>query len=471
MIDPKHIGEYVKSFQAAMQPNEDLLDIYDGNLAPHVLKDLEKQMSPRTFNQAKFRLSPINILPKIIDKLTNIYQTTVIRTVEAPGVQKDQEILDWYVKEGDVNATLNCANEMFNLTGATLIQPLTYDGKPFFRVVPVTRYALHSDDKMRPDIPTQVMLCYKQGEKDLYWVYTKDEIYAVDAYGNIQRDLMAETDNIEGVNPIEALTFTYINSSKYKLVPTPDVDALKIIKLLPVMLSDLNYAAMYQCFSILYGINVDEQDMTLAPNTFMRFKQDATNPNKPEIGVIKPTVDYPQVLELIQSQLSMWLGTKGIRSSSVGSLNPDNFTSGISKVIDEMDTYEAREKQVKHFMNGEQDLWDLVLKKMHPYWLQTGQIKDVGKFNLDAEISTKFTIQLPIQTRGAVVKDLQLEVASGFTTRARAIATLNPQLNAEQILELVKEIEEERNGVAEDQPGNTNDPETESEDTASGSDS
>lgn len=469
MINPKDVGEYVRSYANEMQFNIELMDIYEGNLSRYILNDLKAQMSPQTFKQAQFRLAPINILPKIIDKLTNIYQTSVTRLTDN---ESDQKTLDWFVDEMDVNNILNCANEIFNLTGAALIQPYANNSEPYLRVIGPGTYVPYSDSLVTPEKPTEIILCHKMNGRNIYWVYSDVAIYAVDDEGKILKDLMTQK-NMDGTNPIGKLPFVYVNSSKYRLMPCPDIDGLKIVKLLPLMLSDLNYAAMFQCFSIIYGINVDEEDLKMAPNAFWRFKSDLTNDKKPEIGVLKPQVDYTQVLSLIQSQLSMWLGTKGIRASSVGSVSVDNFASGISKVIDEMDTYEAREKQIDYFEHAEDELWELVLKDLYPYWIKTNQVKDIGSFSLDAEVEVKFTVQLPLQTRGQVVKDLQLEVAAGFTTRERAIAELNPQLTSQQITSLLQEIEMERtgNGVAENQPIDTQDPGSQPTDATSGSNS
>lgn len=466
MIKPTDIPGIVQNHMTSMQAYKQIMDIFDGNLLPYLLKEMQAQMSPATFEQAKFRLSPINILPKIIDKLTNIYQTTVMRNV-VEGTEADNEVLEWYVENMDANTEFNSANELFNLANATLIQPYVYNGKPYIREIPPDKYILLSRNPVQPYIPTDIILSYCYNGKEVFWVYSDDAIYAVDLQGKVLTDLMAQNNILDMVNPIGRLPFTYINSAKYKIKPCPDADMLQIIKLLPVQLSDLNYAAMFQCFSIIYGVNVDEEDLKMAPNAFWRFKSDATSDKTPEIGVLKPQVDYSQVLQLVQSQLSMWLGTKGIRASSVGQLAAqDNFASGISKVIDEMDTYEAREKQVGYFTKAESQFWDLVLHSLHPYWLATGQIQNVGQFSPTAQVKTTFAVQLPLQTRGQVVSDMKLEFESGFTSRKRAIQQLNPQMTDDEVEQLMQEIEDEsatdekylnagvNNGVAASQFGN-----------------
>lgn len=474
MIDPKNVKKVVDAYAKTLCFNRDLLDIFQNNLAKYIIEEIRKQMSIETAAFAIARLSPINILPKVIDKLTNIYQTPVIREMNG-GTEKDQKILDFYEKEMKVNSAMDRANEIFNLTnGACLVQPFLYKKKPRLRAIKPDTYVPYSDDPTDPTIPTDIILVFKGADdKPYYWVYNAFYIYCCDEDGNYLNDKMMAngmydelTGTVNTVNPLGTIPFVYINSSGYCIAPSPDEDGLQIIKLLPVMLTDLNYAAMFQSFSIVYGINVDEEDLPNAPNAFWRFKKDPTTDASPTIGVLKPEVDYSQVLSLIESQLSMWLGTKGIRASSIGKLGPENIASGISKIIDEMDTYEAREKQVIEFQGGEEQLWDLTLQKLNPYWIATGQMDNVGIVTPTATVSTKFTTQLPLQTRGQVVIDLKTEVEAGFISQRGAIKMLNPDLTDKEIDELIAEIEAEikplpkgnANGLAENELGNPGGP-------------
>jgi hypothetical protein len=84
-------------------------------------------------------------------------------------------------------------------------------------------------------------------------------------------------------------------------------------------------------------------------------------------------------------------------------------------------------------------------------------------------VTTQFAVQLPMQSRGQVVKDLALEVESGFISRKRAILKLNPELKEQDVMGIMKEIDEERvaHGMAEDEPGNPEGSETSTESTTS----
>lgn len=450
MLNPKLVTHLVSSHAQYLKYNCELIDIYEGNLQPYVVKTLADQLSPQSFDQACHRLIPINVLPKIIDKLTNIYQTSVVREV-LDGRESDKEVLAWYEEKMNVNAEFNCSNELFNLCKSALIHPYIHNGVPQMRIILNDKFVLYSDDPVQPNIPTHVILLYgKKNGKDLYWVYSKDEFYIQDSEEKIDYEEMAKY-QLDGTNPYGVLPFTYVNESKYRLMPKQDTDTYKIATVLPAMLTDLNLAAMFQCFSIFYGIDVDSENIKFAPNAMWFLKSDAVAQTEPKIGTLKPEVDYNEVLNLIQTELSMYLGTKGIRASSIGNLTPDNFSSGISKIIDEMDTYEARQKQVNFFTQGEKQFWDMLLNHMHPYWVSQGMIENKTLFTPTAKVVTKFAVQLPMQSRGVVVTDLKNEVAAGFISRKKAMMRLNPELTESDVEALITEIEEERNNGEETQ--------------------
>jgi hypothetical protein len=450
MLTPKDVHQLALEHAAYLGHQHKMLDILEGNLTSYILDDLKAQLSLQSFMQVAHRISPINILPKIIDKLTHIYQTGVSRRVEG-GTETDAELLAWYEKEGSINVSMNDSNEFFNTCQSSLIYPYTYKGKPKLRVIMNDRFIVYSNDTMNPEIPTDVILLAGKDSngKQLYWVWSADGFYVSDSEEKRRPDIMSEMGNVDGVNPFGVLPFVYVNGSRNRLTPPADVDTYRMVKLVPVMLSDLNLAAMFQAFSIVYGIDVSDENLKFAPNAFWNIKSDATSDKKPEIGTIKPTVDYPQVLSLIESELSIWLGTKGIRAGAVGSLSDENFASGVSKIIDEMDTFEARQKQVEIYTKAEQDLWILITKHMHPYWLQTGQLEGVtAQFSVGAEVVTKFPVQLPAQARGVAVRDAKEEYAAGFITRKHAIMRLNPEMSDEAAEAYMAEIDAERGVVA-----------------------
>lgn len=455
-LSPDDIITLVKSHGEYLAHQHQLLDIFEGNLCKYVDQDLAKQLSLQSYEQARHRISPINILPKVIDKLTNIYQTGVTRIV-IEGSDSDEDMLATYASDMRVNEVMNNSNELFNLCRTSLLYPYTYNGKPRLRAILNDKFVVYSGDSLNPELPTDViLLAGRVDDKEIYWVWNATEFYITDSDGKRRTDLMSAIGNVDGVNPIGRLPFVYVNESKHRLTPMPDKDTLKIVKLLPTMLSDLNLAALFQSFSIVFGLDVDDTDLKFAPNAFWRLKSDPTTDKKPEIGTIKPTVDFDQVLRLIEAQLAIWLETKGIRASTVGSLSGDATASGISKIIDEMDTFEARQKQVTTYIQVEKELWDLVLNGMAPYW-QATRLVDYRFSDFSGEgVETKFTVQLPQQQRGTVVRDLRDEYAAGFISRREAMKRLNPDMAETAVDKLIAEIDEERGASLGDETPENN---------------
>lgn len=79
MLTPKEVISLVQDHAHQLAHNEKLIDIFEGCLLKYVEKAMYDQFSLQMFQQAMARCVPINILPKIIDKLTNIYNTSVLR--------------------------------------------------------------------------------------------------------------------------------------------------------------------------------------------------------------------------------------------------------------------------------------------------------------------------------------------------------------------------------------------------------
>lgn len=225
-------------------------------------------------------------------------------------------------------------------------------------------------------------------------------------------------------------------------MPIPDSDLLAMVKLFPVLLTDINYATMYQSFSIIYGIDVDDENLKLAPNSFWRFKSDPTSDaKKPEIGTIKPSVDTDKVIQLIQAQMSMWLQSRSIRPGNTGQLNTENFSSGISKIVDEMDTVEDRSKQVPFFERAEEQLFDLIINHLHPVWIkQPGYDTRLG-FTAGARVQVEFQEQKPMQDFSKLIDDAIKLRDAGLITNLAAIKMIYPDLTESEYKELAANVE------------------------------
>lgn len=445
----KSLEIFIRSNKAYRNTNHELIDIYDGNLEVYLEAKIRNLFGVESFKELQKLLVPINILQKIIDKLSKIYQQKVSRHV-LEGTDADSELLVWYEDNFKVNQTMNIANELFNLTKATLIEPYLNKGKPQLRVIPNDRFIVFSDDLVDPTNPTHVTVILDEKEdKSTFITWTANEVLIWDSDFKIRADLMAQmfagTIAAEGINPYGGkIPYIYGQAAHNLLIPKHDTDMLSLTLEIPAQISFLNYAIAYQAFSIVFGIDVDDENLVRAPNAFWSIKSDPTSDKKPEIGVIKPQVDITEALGFIEAEIAFWLSTKGIKAGSLGKLSSDNMASGIAKMIDEMDTVEARKKQIDYFENIEMDLWDLVLNHMQPYWVATGMVENRTIFTPTATVNTVFTEPTPFQTRGEIIEVLKLEMEAGFTSRKRALKKLHPDFTEQEIDTLIQEIDDER---------------------------
>lgn len=441
---------YIESKSGYLAHNENLLEIYEGNLLKYVLGALNNSLQKQSYEQIKDRVAPINVLTRIVDKLSKIYQQNPIRTLDQ---KRDDELLVWYQDNMRVNQKMNVVNEAFNLFKCSLHEILIHNRTPMLRPIPNDRFLVWSDDEVDPLNPTHIILIMDKEKKlnrevTIYHVYTDEEFIIFDSEGSLLFDRMQQINNL-GVNPYGKYPFIYTNKSSHNLMPIHDSDTFAMTVLIPILLSDLNFASKFASFSIMYGININDENIKFAPNVFWNFKSDPETDQKPELGVIKPQVDIEATLSLIQSQFAFWLNTKGIRPGQIGNLTSDNFASGISKMIDEMDTYEDRKRQVEFFRDSERKMWNLIINNLHPFWVRTGAIDTRQLFPIDSKVIVNFAEQVPMLKRGDMVRDLQAEVNAGFATRKVAIKKLNPHMTENEIDEYMQMIDEERTTTIE----------------------
>ena len=451
--DVPRLIEYAQNKSNYLRHNHKLFNIYEGDLLTYVEEALRRQLSAQSFETMRDRIAPVNVLRQIVDKLSKIYgNKSPVRHI-IDGTDTDADLLAWYEQKFAANQKWNVANEFFNLQKSTLVEPFVDNMQPGMRAISADRFLPYSTDDIDPTRPTHIIIIDGTDATGnvIYRAYTADEFIIFDSAGNVRTDMMGYIGNEDGINVFGALPFVYINRSHNLLVPLVDTDSVKMTTLIPVLLSDLNYISMFQTFSIMYGIDVSDEALVMAPNAFWRFKTDGDGEKKPEVGSIKPEADIDQLINMISTQLSFWLKSRGIRPGTVGDLSPESAASGISKIIDEMDTSDERNKAVEFFTNAEHDFWQLVMHKMHPYWVANNMVERRELFSPGATVEVNFAEQIPFVKRGEIVTTLKAEMEAGLVSRRRAIKRLNPKMTDAEIDELIAEIDAERTYVDEDE--------------------
>lgn len=437
------ILEYIKDNKPTIKINTELFEIYEGALLRYVKRALAEQLDRQPFKEAFERVPGINILRKLVQKLSTIYSGEVMRRMDD---ETDQQLVDWYTSQMKLDAYGADANTFFNLFKYAAWEPYVEDGEPRIRAIPAHQFLVWSDDRNDPTKPT-VFIKFMGHEdpfdpksKQIYWLYTDDEFLAIDNQGSIVLDDMK--DNPEGINPYGKIPFVYINKSRYKLVPNPDTDLHSMSILVPILMADLNFAAKYQTFSIVYGIDLDVDNLKFNPNALWNFQ---SNPQgiKPEVGTIKPSADLKDMLDSIQTQLGMWFESRNLRASTIGTLQPDNASSGIALMIQNLDTSDDRKMQVRYFEEAEKKLWKLLINYMHPVWVDSGMIEDRRLFS-DDRVMVKFPEQKMLKTDQERIQNVIMKLNEGLASKRLALRELYPQLDEDELQELMQEIDDDQ---------------------------
>lgn len=431
----------IKSILSQIQAHEKnaplharLLNIYSGNLHDYIKADLSTELSPTAYNVASKRIPSINMLERIVNKLSKVYSDLPKR---AAADSSDTDIIQYYVENSNLQDTLTNAEILLNLNKCCAIEPYVEAGTFQFRVLAAHEFCVLSNDDQNPNRPTifvKFMGSQQKGEKkivNIYWLYTADSFLIMDSEGEILQDEL---------NPYGTIPFVYLNADSFSLMPRPDVDSYNNALIVPKLLTDLNYAVQYQSHSIMYGIDVDAANLKGNPDSFWSIQSSEGENKKPQLGVLTPSVDVDKVLALIAFTVSEWLSCSGIKPGSVGSLTADNAASGISKIVDESETSAVVDKNRILLVKAEKTLWQLI-SIIHNSLLDTGLLLQTKGLSNPINVSISFPVQQPIKDPNEARTDLKFKLENKLTSYVRALKTANPDMSEAEIIALKAEIE------------------------------
>ncbi len=137
------ILNHLRDQRELLEHNETTLQIFEGDLVTHLLAAMRKQLSVKAFENAKHRISPINVLQSTVDKLSQIYERPPQRILLDENA-KDEELKDFYTKNYDMNVIGQYTNELFNLHKGVLWEPYVDEQLrlPRLRAVPGDRFTV-----------------------------------------------------------------------------------------------------------------------------------------------------------------------------------------------------------------------------------------------------------------------------------------------------------------------------------------
>jgi len=433
----REIIEYIEKHRGFLASNAEALDIYQGNLLPYIDAIMKSSLSSNYYNSIKDRIIPINILQRYVNKVSTTYSKPPTRFSKDV---KQQEFVDFYTEQLEMDASGMIADTYSNLSKGFAWEPyIAKNGKPKLRELSFDRFLVMSDSKESPEEETIfIKFMGKKGISNdtmLLFVYTDMEFDAFYMNGAEASEYLVEN---QGLNLYETIPFVYGKRQKNKLIPVLDTDMLSVTKAISVMLSDAAGAQMFSCFSILWGIDINVENMSMSPNAFWSLKSDKDSEKQPQIGSVKPEADTQKVLEFVTNIFIMWLETKGIRVGSMGNVSGGNVSSGISKIVDEMDIYEVKKKSMEWFSKDEETFWNEKMPKIHNFWIKSGMVESASVpamiSNVDKmEIYVDFEMPTPMMSRSEEIANVKSELEIHTIDLKTAIKTLHPEYTDEDV--------------------------------------
>ena len=445
---------------------KDKLDIYEGELLPYVAAALQNELSPTAYERALKRIAPINMLPKVVNKLSTLYNNTVIRSPKEEDNKNYQEFIDYYVESFNLNEEGTASNRQLNLNKYTAWEIyISEDGdnKPKMRTLPANQFLVYSDNIEDPTQETVFIKILGPWNKDtgmfdeitnkpvykeviIYKLYDNDQIIVVDSEGELRPEFMQGNEN--GINPYGFIPFVYIRNAKYSLLPYEDTSDVPMTILVPLLLTDLNYATQFMSHSIIYAIDADIANLSGNPDSVWHVKSDESelenSPKNAKIGTIKPEVDIDKVIKLVQTQLALWLDSKNLKAQGIGNMDGNNLASGISKMIDEADTTQAVLAQTPIYRSAESEFWDKLIK-MHNMWVQQGFLvnSDFNRTVDEFEVNTVFDEPQVLVDEQTRIETIRLKEDSKYISHRAAVQEANPEMSEEEIMNMMEEILQE----------------------------
>lgn len=428
--------DYINKNTTRLKHATKLQNIFEGQLLPYLLATLRSELSPRAYERIVQRAVPINVLTRIVNKLSKLYSTPVFREATTP---VDQDIMDKSVNENNLNTVFGLANKLYSLHQYFAIEPYFHNGIIKVRVLDPSQFLVYSDDNVSREMT--VFLKYMgpiDQTKDLWFGYSDQEFIAFDTQGEIRMEWMYEN---QGINPLGVIPFIYINQYSTKLMPQTDSDIYEMTIRIPQLLSDLAYCHKFQAHSMIYAIDLDPATtIDGSPDGFTLFNSRDGEGKTGSVDFLKPQIEIEASLKLVVSNLSLWLESKGIKSGTVGDI--DSSLSGVAKILDEMDTTQARKEQVDIFAGMEDKYW-ILYSKLHNYYLNELNDNRKGMTEIPLE-SISFTEQKPIEDEKSKIEKIAIKLREGLTSKRRAVKEANPDLDDKQLDELLIEIENEK---------------------------
>ena len=458
------------------------MDIYrDGGKAFLIEKIL------REFGQdalSEMRLTPINLLKKIVDKRAGVYKRPPTRKAS---VDKDQALVDHYVEEMAFNVLMQKANKYLCLLSNSVLYIRPHEGCLKADVLPNYLYSIVPDPYEPTEPETFILSAFAQegivspqtapisatGAQSFseqkytkpagdivasqeqstdpsaaqYIFWNEHEHFTTDSNGS--KYFNPTLDDTQFDNPIGKCPLINIARDRDTDVwATQGEDMVDLTIALQMGWTDVMTIAKHQGFSILTITSEDQpKDMRLGVNRAVWLKANPNGP-QPSIGYVQGNSPLAQYKELLTELLGLLLTTNNMDPGAIGGANkPQNYTSGFHALLAMADSLEAIEADKPLMLDVEKEAWELIAawhNWMFDNQMLEPEIAALGKFSEGFSLVIQFADVKPLESEDERINRIKTLLDMGLITKIDAIKRLHLDMTDEQAAEKLDLIDKEK---------------------------
>jgi hypothetical protein len=400
----------------------------------------------KTINKMNVRMR--NIVPKVIDKVCQVYKQPAQRLLDG-GVQQivdeatkdvktEQSKADAAYQELLLNSTINTKSKEWHKQGkffnCVLVQPIVVKNKKASAetymdfIIHTPAYTSVETDQLNTQVlksfayPVSLMLAGKDKEEDYLVVWTEKEHYLL----NKQMEKIAPLNNNGMINPYKRLPVavlrfkddpnSFFGEGRWSLVDGVEEIAVQATNLYRVSVFQTHGQAVSINAGLKGEVEVGEDKILQIENAGAEGKQSADfyfRQASPLVAEVKDLIDW--TLRSLQTDEGLNPNSAQIET---------NIASGVAKIMDNADLNEIRADDRQVLEDFEHDLFEVIRVVA-----SQEQIANIGK---EAKFSIRFAEPKVVKTVDEQIKEADSGIKNGIMSRVDLILEKYPELTREQ---------------------------------------
>lgn len=194
-------------------------------------------------------------------------------------------------------------------------------------------------------------------------------------------------------------------------------------------------------------MNLIPQEIQIGTHYVLRLPVDPNNPVETEFGYANANPDLGGSLAVIESLLSAFLTSRGVDPKTVNTKNDsEKFTSGIDRLLSQIEQFTATEQDTCVFEDAEQKLFKIIVAYVNTYGGSSVLPKyKCAPISPEAYVDVDYKKPQGVMSEAEKLSNIQTRLEMGLITKADAIA-IDQDIDEEQAYEKLERINEESGG-------------------------